>query len=334
MRILSTALLLCCTGLAAANDGWHLILQSSDPVEAIAWSDEGASLALSSLRGVRVYDAGSGAELASFRSPRCLIHRVSFRGGLLGVGAQDCYPVEPGGPGVLRFWNSAGELQRLLRYHQARLPAIAMSADGQRAAAVALNGEFRLWDAASGELLQRRNLSPAEQRNFISAWAISANLNVVALRDWRERYMLLYDAASGQLLQRSEYPYLDDQPLFQFAPDSQSYFDGARWRRLSDGSALLTLPLEDGLAATRAAFSEDAGILAVASAELAAPAAQRISPDRLRHFRIRLYRAGSSAAVAEWPVELMLRSLAFSPDGQRLCAGGFDGRLLCRSLGP
>ncbi len=315
---------------AARAAGPSLHLRSPDPIEAIAFSGDGATMALASLQRIQLYDAASATATGSLGAPRCLLGGLVVAGRHLSVTRQHCYTSRAGEPGVVRIWHSGGGLQGLLRYHDARLQAINIDEERGLVGAVGMDGVFRSWPLAGGAWIEERQLLSGnrEQRRFLTPYALSADLRVAAIRDWRERYMVLIQTSDGAVLQRSEYPYQDDQPLFCFAPDNHSYFDGRRVRNLNDGAASYELAGENGLALTIARFSADSRLLAVAAAHVPArPGARRFSPERSERFRIEIHDWQQRRRVAQFDLSGQVRALSFSPDNAALFAGAFGGEL-------
>ena len=109
---------------------------------ALAYSPDGARLAVASSIGIWLYDADTGAEIALFTGPRAWVTSVSFSpdGTTLASGGVD---------DTVRLWDVAsGQQIALLEGHTGGVYWVSFSPDGATLASGSGDGTVLLWDMA------------------------------------------------------------------------------------------------------------------------------------------------------------------------------------------
>ena len=110
----------------------------------IAYSPDGARLAVAGYIGVWIYDAYTGAEIALFTEHKRRVHNVTFSpdGGTLASGSAD---------NAILLWNAVtGAHKQILKGHTMLVDSVAFSPDGGTLASGSRDHTIRLWDAFAG----------------------------------------------------------------------------------------------------------------------------------------------------------------------------------------
>src|SRR5262249_25362612 len=114
-----------------------------------AFSRDGRYLAAGNLDGiVKIWDAQTGAEVHTLPRHGRFVRGLAFSpdGRLLAVGCED-------EAGMVKIWDLKTGRFRDLPGHKGAVIGLAFSPDGSILASACLDGNVRLWDAASGRLL-------------------------------------------------------------------------------------------------------------------------------------------------------------------------------------
>lgn len=343
------------------------IVRTPDPVESLAFSSDGTVLAAGfdgRARLIHIPPAGgqstangaAGASrqsteryplLGSFQGAACALRWPGFSPtSLIYYGRRrDCAGGIPrrhfragnsnGNAGALRpesiplYDLATGRVAKRLGPHPGYLTALGMSADGERLASASDDGQVRIWSVNDGRLLRSLRLPRlTDPRRPQRPFAFDPGLELLAVHDWRDYYMLMIELETGRVLHKTEYPFRAvDQPLFVFAPDGGSYFDGRRIRATRSGEPVSTIEFNFALAPRRAAFSPDGRRLALLQAGASAGGAGQNST-------VEIYTVATGALYSSYTVADRLESLAWHPEAGRalLAVGGYSGRVYLRAF--
>ncbi len=153
--------------LAAGNDGGALRLwdtatgrevfrrvHQSASVRRLAFSPDGCRIATigAADRAVVIWDAATGRDLLSLHGHPGEVWNLDFR--------ADGQALASVGTGMIRVWQAPGRQRTaesgrlILRGHEERVDALAFSGDGRRIATASWDRTVRVWDPATGQLIQ------------------------------------------------------------------------------------------------------------------------------------------------------------------------------------
>src|SRR5262249_34500922 len=227
----------------------------------------------------------------------------------------------------VRLTDLDGGRERILRGHVARVTSLAFDRDGKRRASGGwfYDATIRLWDVADGrELAILRG-----HKDEVRALALAGDL--VASADGENSNVptavRLWDARTGQLRTVLKVP-IERVHSLAFAPDGRTLATAGTSPTLPPGETspviLWNVPLGPERAISRpdkmragwcAMFSPDSKILATPG----------VGPDGAEG-TVQLWEVATSRLRATLPgAKVALKSVAFTPDGQRLVAGGHRG---------
>jgi WD40 repeat protein len=225
-------------------------------------------------------------------------------GAFLASGAEDS---------TIRLWDPArGRLIRTLEGHGAGVQSLAFSPDSKTIASGSADRTLRLWNPATGEAVRT---IPAGIGVDALAYSPDGKLIAGAISDT----VGLWDAGSGALLQ-SLTGHTGRVYSVAFAPNGRYLATAAwdhtvrLWNPRSGGELrTLTVPAADKISAV--AFSPDSATIAAGSG----------GEDAKNTANFRLWDVESGDLLhTVTGHKLMVRTLAWSPDGTRLATGAWD----------
>ena len=187
---------------------------------AVAYSPDGTRLAVASSRGIWLYDADTGAEVALFTGHTDGVSFVSFSpdGQTLASGSGDGTILLWDGPYIISV---ASEQRKAILDHAGWVLSVSFSPDGTILASGSWGGTIRLWDVASG---QEKATLEGHEHGFFSV-AFSPDGTILASGSWGGT-IRLWDVASGQekaILQG----HTDEVRSVSFSPDGQTLASGS-----------------------------------------------------------------------------------------------------------
>jgi WD40 repeat protein/mono/diheme cytochrome c family protein len=291
-------------------------------VNAIAFSPDGKTLAVSGYREVLLHNAQDGAITARLVGLSERLNSIEFSpdgGSLVAAGGT------PARFGEVQVWDVASaKLRRSITVTTDTLFGLSLSPDGKEIAIGAADNSVRLIDATSGKELQKIG----NHENWVLGTVFGVDgKRVVSVG--RDRAAKLSDAASGAFLEninllhgelaavarnpkkdivviggeeRIPYIYLMDRPKVMKTAD--------------DSTLIRKLPRQNG-AISALAWSADGTRIAVGGMGA----------------EVNIYNPDSGDLVASCKAAPGIYAIAFSPDGARVAMGGFDGRVrICNSM--
>lgn len=282
---------------------------TSDPVAALVFSPDGATLAAGHGRTVHLFDARNAQEIAHLDDHPGPVTALRFTPdgrSLIAVGGR------PGQFGSVIVWDLATKSKRHdLRAHTDAVLTAALAPDGRTLATGSYDRLIRLWDVIEGT--PRSELK--EHTDAVHGLAFSPDGARLASAS-ADRTLKVWDVASGRRLVTLS-DATAEQYAARFAPDGTILGAGAdrtirAWRFAGDTAELV-----------RSVIAHDGPILRL----IVAPDGRTLvscGEDRA----VKLWDLATFAPRAafppqsDWPLDL-----AASPDGARLAIGRYDGSL-------
>ena len=296
-------------------------LQGHDSwANSVVFTPDGNTLASgSSDRTVKLWDARSGKLLRTFKGHSNTVLSVTFApdGETLASGAWD---------DTIKLWDaSSGELLRTLKGHTDSVRSVAFAPDGKTLASGSWDETIKLWHASSGELL--RTLEG--HTDAIRSVAFAPNGDKLASGS-HDNTVKLWDASSGESL-RTLRGHADNVVSVAFAPDGQTLASGSwdntvkLWHAKS-GELERTLKRHTNRVHSLA-FAHDGKTLASGSWDNTVKLWDAASGE------LQLSIAQHALDHKDQGHSGLLRSVAYSPDGQTLASSSDDHTIKLWNVG-
>jgi WD40 repeat protein len=267
-----------------------MVRMNCGPNNGIAFSPDGALLAVCSAHHIEIIDARRGAVLRLIRGHAGTVADAAF--------SPDGAVIVTGSDGTARTWEVAtGRPLVTLAGHDGAVYAVAFSSDGTRIATASADESARIWDAADGAVM----MTTAGQ-HFGAVQDVAFSPNGTRLATASGQSALVFDAVTGRRI-ASFYEHDDTVASVAFSPDgtlavSGSVDETARVWDTATGQERTALTGHHGVVAG-AAFAGD-GTLVVTG-----------SSDR----DVRVWDAATGAPRPPFHSVSAVTALAVSPDG-------------------
>ena len=160
----------------------------------------------------------------------------------------------------------------------------------------------------------------SKKRLALVPYAISPNLDIIAIRNWQDYYMLFYswpgsNLKKPKLMHRTEYPFPRERRLFCFSDSARLYFDGRRIRNSDDGSLLGLVPYTKGARPYKALFNKQGTALAI------------VHKTAKRAWKIKIYSVPQMEYLNSYYVPKAIQSLSFHRLGKLLAVADVNRRV-------
>lgn len=296
--------------LALHRSPSRLSLPHSASVWCVAWSPDGSRLAATSSGDVRIWDAGTGAELMAIDCRSSAVFAVTWSpdGSRVATAGHD---------GTAAIWDvaTAREL-RAIRGHDYAVLSVAWSPDGGRLATASDDNTVKIWQPDTG--FELRSFPRLAGAVWEVAWSPDGNRLAAACADGSVR---IWDGNDGRQLAHLK-GHTDSVRGIAWSPDgtrlaSASFDHTARIWDTATGRESAVLRGHQG-SVLDVAWSCDGAYLASASAENV----------------VKIWDAGD---WREWQTirgyQYPVLSVSWSPVQRRLAAAGDDGNVRVLEMG-
>ena len=301
------------TGFTQDYTTWNLpegakVRLGKGKINEIAYSPDGALLAVASSIGIWLYDVDTFEEVALLTGHTRSVSSVSFSpdGQTLATGSSD---------DTVRLWDVATGTLKNMFEHKRSVESISFSPDGQT---LATGGYYRtagLWDVATGTLK-----NTLEHTDRVPSVSFSPDGQTLATGS-ADGTVRLWDVDTGTLKNTLEHTHGVNS--VSFSPDGQTLATGtwqaARLWDIATGTLKNTLEHRQGYNVNSVSFSPDGQTLATASEDDTARLWD-VATGTLKNTL-----TGHTSSVY---------SVAFSPDGQTLATASADGTVLLWDIAP
>jgi WD40 repeat protein len=278
------------------------------PVYAVAFSPDGARVAVSGYKEARILDAATGKLVQTLGGASDLVRALAFSPDgkwLAGGGGR------PSRSGEVVLWDLAtGQAARTIEGHRDYVYAVAFSPNGRFLATASYDKNARLWYPGTGK--ERAKLK--EHLDAVFALAFSPDGKWLATGSG-DRTVKVWDVASGQRLFTLS-DALDTVYAVAFHPSGKQLSAAGAdkmlrtWELSAESGTLAfsTIVHEDAI--VRLAYSPDGTRLVTAGADRVIKV---WDVDRRTELRV-------LPEQPDWPM-----AMAMAPDGKRLAVGRYDG---------
>ena len=292
----------------------QLAMLGRGPINQLAWSPDGKSLAAASATGVWVYDPAalqSPPHLLEGHTREVLGVMYSQDGKMLFSASQD---------GTVKRWDAlTGDLKETIRLwddfsfevgNQDRAPevwSVAFSSDGSLLAAGSYNGMIHLWDLVKGK--ERATLNGYTRQISNLGFSLDGSVLVSSSMDGT---LFLWDVNTGS--QRFTTPLESLDQRFALSPDGETLAIATKWttfQLLDTHSGEVTAEIGGSNQVISLAFSNDGQKLITSN-----------SSGELQLFEMETANSRNIGNQAGW-----ITNLAFSPDGNLVASNDWNGVL-------
>ena len=183
----------------------------------IAYSPDGALLAVATSIGIWLYDANTGAEVNLLTGHTRVVDSIAFsaNSSMLASGSPDS---------TIRLWNAHnGKQVRTLEGHNGSVNCVAFSPVGFTLASGSRDSTIRLWDARTDELLQALE----GHTDIIYSVAYSPDGSILASGSG-DKTIRLWDARTGEAVLTLGDASLRGSCVVAFSPDGRTLAAGGR----------------------------------------------------------------------------------------------------------
>ena len=185
---------------------------------AIAFSADGAKLAVATESGITLYDTYTGKELALFSAPLDNVVALAFSPDNQTIASAS-------GDATLHLWDTrTGEHRKDFIGHTYPVVALAFSPDGNTLASGSFR-ETRLWDLTTEQSIRVSVLKG--HRDMVTTLAFSPDSKTLASTSFYGM-ILLWDVETGQLRHNLS-AHTDSITALAFSPDNQTLASGGYW---------------------------------------------------------------------------------------------------------
>ena len=323
-------------------------------IRSLHFHPQGAELLIGGYRNSYIWDLKQRKVKYFLPAPLCQASSVEFspQGRYVLPTSRHCQNMEKhklfDKKDKIQLWDLSKKKQARLSFfgkHAGELKLIKIGAREDYLTSVSHDGTIKLWSLAKKKLLYSLGIPRHSQESLaLLPYALSSKLNILAVHNWQDYYMLLYKLPlppqnaqkrkkhtqalfkGPQLLHRTEYPFAKPQELFCFSSSQKFYFDGLRIRQSKDGSLGGTLqyrPQSHPPSPQKAIFNPQGSILAL----LTQTKKKNFRDKGEGSFQIELYkilktkegrRASYLSSLSLALIRVKPQSLAFHPNGRIL----------------
>ncbi len=267
------------------------------PVNSLAFSPDGRYLAIGTYQKVVLIDVSTSKEIAAWAGHADAVRSLAFSAdgkSLLAAGGL------PGAFGEVRVWSLDAQAERsVFGDHADAIHAIAMHPDGKRIATASADKVVKVWDWATGKVLQtlRDHSDAVHGVAFHPGGKYLATCGSdKAAKVWDlETGKRLYSVGAGD----------DVVTSLQFNPSGSQLLTAGgdkrlrRWNFGAEGAPVWGIAMHGDRAATAGADG-----------------------------KVRVFNAANGQLAVFEGAGDWVYSVGFSPDGAKLAAGSFDGRVV------
>lgn len=235
----------------------------------------------------------------------------------------DRFAVASGRTVEIRSWSNPARPTRVLTGAQGRVSSLAATPDGRLLAAGDQDGHVLVWDVASGAVLFRKyahnftvwTVAFSPDGSLLASGAFDARVRLWEAGTWREAGVLIDPRLTNP--EDKDRAHVGWVRCAVFSPDSRTVVtsgcDGFIRVWDVDTLRLKTEPIQAGINVYRVAFSPDGSLLACVN-----------NPGEIRLYHTNTW---TEAMRLREGVTRSVYVLSFAPDGNRILAAGFGGRI-------